>query len=195
VNPPLSARLRLLLAQPDSQPSLAGDQPGAPQDGIAAAVLIGITDRTSPGILLTVRREHLRAHAGQIAFPGGRVDQGESAEDASIREAGEELGIPGRLVEVVGWLSEYRTITGYRVTPVVGIIPPDLPLRPHDAEVADWFEAPLDFLLDRSNQHQKSAVFAGHERHYWEIMWNGRRIWGATAAILVNLSRRLQWNG
>jgi hypothetical protein len=78
---------------------------------------------------------------------------------------------------------------------VLGVLPPDLPVSPHDAEVAEWFEAPLDFLLDCSNQHRKSAVFEGRERHYWEIVWNGRRIWGATAAMLVNLSRRLQWIG
>jgi len=96
-------------------------------------------------------------------------------------------------VEVVGAIESYRTVTGYAVTPVVGVIAPDLPLTPHEHEVADWFEAPLEFLLDPQNQQRRTALFQGVERHYYEIMWNDRRIWGATAAIIVNLSRRLQW--
>jgi 8-oxo-dGTP pyrophosphatase MutT (NUDIX family) len=112
---------------------------------------------------------------------------------AALREAEEELGLPPAAVEVVESIDEYRTVTGYVVTPVIGVIPPDLPLQPHEHEVADWFEAPLAHVLDPSNQQRQSAVFAGHERRYWQIEWNGRRIWGATAAMLVNLSRRLQW--
>ena len=96
-------------------------------------------------------------------------------------------------VEVVGAIEPYRTVTGYVVTPVIGVIAPDLALEPHEHEVADWFEAPLDFLLDPANQRRASALFAGQTRHYYEIVWNDRRIWGATAAMLVNLSRRLQW--
>lgn len=156
---------------------------------------MAITERPEPGLLLTVRREHLRTHAGQIALPGGRVDPGESSADAAVREAWEELGVPPSAVELVGSIESYRTVTGYLVTPVIAVVPPDLPLSPHDAEVADWFEAPLAFILDKANQRRQSAVFAGRERHYWEIMWQGRRIWGATAAILVNLSRRLRWQG
>ncbi len=94
----------------------------------------------------------------------------------------------------MGTLDPYRTVTGYVVTPVVGVIPPDLPLYPHEHEVADWFEAPLAHLLDPANQKRQGALFQGIERHYYEIMWNGRRIWGATAAIIVNLSRRLRWS-
>ena len=86
-----------------------------------------------------------------------------------------------------------RTVTGYVVTPVIAVIPPDLPLAPHEQEVADWFEAPLAFLLEGRNQRRESALFQGRERHYYEIVWNGRRIWGATAAMIVTLSRRLQW--
>jgi 8-oxo-dGTP pyrophosphatase MutT (NUDIX family) len=156
-------------------------------------VLVAITERPNPGILLTVRREHLRTHAGQIAFPGGRLDSGESAEAAAVREAQEELGLDPALVELAGRLDDYRTVTGYVVAPVIGAIPPDVPLHPHDNEVADWFEAPLSFLLDRRHQKVETAVFGGRERRYWQIEWNGRRIWGATAAMLVNLSRRLQW--
>lgn len=190
----LSERLSTALFAPAAQPSLAGDFPELrARASIPAAVLITITDRARPGVLLTVRREHLRTHAGQIAFPGGRIDPGERAEAAALREAWEEIGLPPDKAEIVGVLDEYRTVSDFVITPVVAVIPPDLALEPHDAEVADWFEAPLSHLLDAAEQHLRSAVFAGRERHYYEIDWNGRRIWGATAAMLVNLSRRLQW--
>jgi 8-oxo-dGTP pyrophosphatase MutT (NUDIX family) len=110
-----------------------------------------------------------------------------------LREAHEEILLDPSLVEVVGAIDPYRTVTGYVVTPVLGVIPADLPLEPHEHEVADWFESPLAFLLDPANQQRRSALFQGRNRHYYEIDWNGRRIWGATAAMIVNLSRRLQW--
>lgn len=185
-------RLRAGLSQPAAEPPLPGDLAG--QDAsVPAAVLIAITDRPEPGAILTVRRENMRTHAGQVAFPGGRVDAGEDALSAALREAHEELGIAPAQVAVAGALEPYATITGYQVTPVVGVIPPDLALEPHEDEVAGWFEAPLAFLLDPSNQHRRSALFEGEQRHYYEIDWEGRRIWGATAAIIVNLARRLQW--
>jgi 8-oxo-dGTP pyrophosphatase MutT (NUDIX family) len=190
----LAERIRDALAEPAKLPPLPGDLPE--QRALAslpAAVLIAITDRADPGVILTVRREHLRTHAGQIAFPGGRLDEGEEPAAAALREANEELGLDPALVELAGRLDEYRTVTGYVVTPVIGVVPPELPLRPHEHEVADWFEAPLAYLLDATNQQVETAVFAGLERRYWQIGWNGRRIWGATAAMLVNLSRRLQW--
>lgn len=191
----LATRLRTSLALSAPEPPLAGDLPelraGA---STAAAVLIAITDRSDPGIILTVRREHLRTHAGQIAFPGGRVDPGEEAVAAALREAQEELGLDAALVEIVGCLDDYRTVTGYVVTPAVAVIPPDLSIAPHDHEVSDWFEAPLDHLLEPGNHQMKTAVFAGRERRYWQIEWEGRQIWGATAAMLINLSRRLQWS-
>ncbi|MCL6677782.1 CoA pyrophosphatase [Sphingomonas sp. RG327] len=190
----LAERIRDALAEPAKLPPLPGDLPE--QRALAslpAAVLIAITDRADPGVILTVRREHLRTHAGQIAFPGGRLDEGEEPVAAALREAHEELGLDPALVELAGRLDEYRTVTGYVVTPVIGVVPPELPLRPHEHEVADWFEAPLAYLLDATNQQVETAVFAGLERRYWQIGWNGRRIWGATAAMLVNLSRRLQW--
>ena len=190
----LAERIQVALASPAAEAPLTGDLPEERALAtISAAVLIAITERAEPGVILTVRREHLRTHAGQIAFPGGRLDEGEHPVDAALREAEEELGLLPSAVEVAGALDEYRTVTGYVVTPVIGAIPPDLPLRPHEHEVADWFEAPLAYLLDPSNQQLQSAVFAGLERRYWQIEWNGRRIWGATAAMLVNLSRRLQW--
>jgi len=191
----LADRLRVALSQAAALPPLEGDLAEIRQAAnVPAAVLIAITDRDSPGIILTVRREHMRTHAGQIAFPGGRIDPGEEPTAAALREAQEELGLDPEAVELVGRLEPYLTVTGYTIDPVIGVIPPDLPLEPHELEVADWFEAPLDHLLDPANQHRRSALFQGQERHYYEIIWNERRIWGATAAMIVNLSRRLQWS-
>jgi len=190
----LAERLRASLEVAPKQPPLEGDYPELREQAtVAAAVLVAITSRPSPGVILTVRREHLRTHAGQIAFPGGRVDPGEDAIAAALREAEEELLLQRGDVEVVGTIEPYRTVTGYVVTPVVAVVPPDLALEPHEHEVAEWFEAPLDTLIDPAQQQLRSALFAGQERHYYEIVWNGRRIWGATAAMIVNLSRRLQW--
>lgn len=152
-----------------------------------------MTDRADQGVILTVRREHLRTHAGQIAFPGGGIDAGENAVVAAVREAHEEIGLEPCAVEVVGALEPYRTLTGYLVTPVVGVIAPGLPFELHEHEVAEWFEVPLAFLIDPANHHPRSTLFQGRKRAYYEIHWNGRRIWGATAAIIVNLSRRLSW--
>lgn len=190
----LSARLRQALSRSPAEPPIEGDLPELrAQASLQAAVLIAITDRSDPGMLLTVRREHLRTHAGQIAFPGGRLDEGEDAVSAALREAREEVMLDPAAVEAIGAIEPYRTVTGYVVTPVVGVIPAGLPLAPHEHEVAELFEAPLDFLLDPVNQQRRSALFQGVERHYYEIVWNDRRIWGATAAMIVNLARRLQW--
>jgi 8-oxo-dGTP pyrophosphatase MutT (NUDIX family) len=191
----LADRLRAALSSPASEPPLEGDLPELrARADVPAAVLVAITDRPDPGVILTVRREHMRTHAGQIAFPGGRVDPDEEAVAAALREAHEEILLDPAAVEIVGSIEPYRTVTSYVVTPVIGVIPPDLPLEPHEYEVADWFETPLAFVLDPANQQRQSALFQGIERHYYEIMWNGRRIWGATAAMLVNLARRLQWS-
>jgi 8-oxo-dGTP pyrophosphatase MutT (NUDIX family) len=191
----LADRLREALAAPAAEPPLQGDFPELRAKAeVPAAVLVATTDRHEPGVILTVRREHLRTHAGQVAFPGGRLDPGEDAAQAALREAHEELLLDPAAAELVGAIEAYRTVTGFVVTPVIGVVPPDLPLTPHEQEVADWFEAPLAFLLDAANQQYRSALFQGQTRHYYEIVWNGRRIWGATAAMIVNLSRRLQWS-
>lgn len=190
----LADRLRAALAEPATVPPLEGDLAELrAKASVEAAVLVAITDRPEPGLILTVRREHMRTHAGQIAFPGGRIDPGEDAIAAALREAHEEILLPPGAADVIGAIEPYRTVTGYVVTPVVAAVPPDLPLSPHEHEVADWFEAPLVFLLDPANQHRRSALFQGTTRHYYEIEWEDRRIWGATAAMIVNLSRRLQW--
>ena len=112
----------------------------------------------------------------------------------ALREAYEEIGLDPGAVDIVDELEPYRTVTHYIVSPVIGVVPPDLPLEPHEHEVADWFEAPLAHLLDPANQQRRSALFKGRERHYYEIMWHEQRIWGATAAMIVNLARRLQWS-
>jgi 8-oxo-dGTP pyrophosphatase MutT (NUDIX family) len=191
----LAERLRAALGAKPAEPPLQGDLPELrAQAAVPAAVLIAITDRRDPGVIFTVRREHMRTHAGQVAFPGGRIDAGEEAVRAAVREAQEELVLDPESVDLVGAIEPYRTVTGYMVTPIIGVIPPDLPLTPHEHEVADWFEAPLDYLLDPANQQLRSALFQGLERHYYEIVWNERRIWGATAAMIINLSRRLQWS-
>jgi 8-oxo-dGTP pyrophosphatase MutT (NUDIX family) len=148
-----------------------------------------------PGVILTVRRADLRTHAGQVAFPGGRVDPGDAhIAAAALREAQEEVGLDPAAVDLWGSADSYRTVTNFSVVPVLGTVPPDLPLVPHEREVADLFEAPLAFLLDPANQRAITAEFQGRMRTYYQIDWNGRRIWGATAAMLVNLSRRLQWS-
>jgi 8-oxo-dGTP pyrophosphatase MutT (NUDIX family) len=190
----LAERLRNGFAGAPAEQPLVGDLPELrSKAGTSAAVLVAITDRIEPGVILTVRREHLRTHAGQIAFPGGRLDPGEEPVAGALREAHEEILLDPALAQIVGTIEPYRTVTGYVVTPIVAVIPPDLPLHPHEHEVADCFEVPLQFLLDPANQHQRSALFQGQTRHYYEIIWSDRRIWGATAAMIVNLSRRLQW--
>jgi 8-oxo-dGTP pyrophosphatase MutT (NUDIX family) len=157
-----------------------------------AAVLVAVVERPDPTVILTLRPETMRRHAGQISFPGGRIDPGDAGPiEAALREAEEEIGLPPSCVEVIGTADRYRTITGFEVTPVIGIVPPDVALSPHPGEVAAVFEAPLRFLLDPAHQIVRTAQWRGRERCYFEIDYEGRRIWGATAAMIVNLSRRL----
>jgi len=190
-----SLRQALALGHSRSPVLIAGDvlDEEAREQGITpAAVLVAVVDRPEPTVLLTLRPETMRKHPGQISFPGGRIDPGDDGPiAAALREAQEEIGLPLSAVEVIGLGDVYRTVTGFEVTPVVGIVPPDLPLAPHPGEVADVFEAPLHYLLDPAHQHERSTVWRGRERHYYEIDYEGRRIWGATAAMIVNLSRRL----
>ena len=195
----LADRLRHALHAPAPEiVLLAGDEHDAAfadtRPAIDAAVLVPVTDRADPGVILTRRTETLKRHAGQVAFPGGRVDPGDAdLVAAALREAEEEIGLPRACVTVIGPADCYRTVTGFQVTPIVGVIPPDLPLEKQSAEVADVFEVPLAFLLDTANHVEASVEWQGRERHYYEIVWNGYRIWGATAAMIVNLSRRLRW--
>ena len=193
----LASRLReaLELGHARSPILIAGDVLDEEQAGAGitpAAVLVPVVDRAEPTLILTLRPETMRKHPGQISFPGGRIDPGDDGPvAAALREAEEEIGLPPGEVEIIGLADVYRTITGFEVTPVVGIVPPDLPLSPHPGEVAAMFEAPLHYLLDPAHQQARSAIWRGQERHYYEIDYEGRRIWGATAAMIVNLSRRL----
>ena len=177
---------------------LTGDQHDGDLTGadtlLPAAVLIAVTDRADPGVILTQRTDTMSRHPGQIAFPGGRIDPGEDVVTAALREAEEEIALPRGRVWVIGEADSYRTVTGFQVTPVIGVIPPDLVFTPSEAEVASVFEVPLSFLLDTANHVEATLEWQGHDRHYYEIMWNERRIWGATAAMIVNLARRLRWS-
>jgi 8-oxo-dGTP pyrophosphatase MutT (NUDIX family) len=158
-----------------------------------AAVLVAVVDRPSPTVVLTERPATMRRHPGQISFPGGRIDPGDDGPiAAALREAEEEIALPRDAVEVIGTADLYRTVTGFEVTPVVGVIPPGLALRPCPGEVAGLFEAPLHFLLEPRHQIVRTVEWRGRERSYYEIEWEGRRIWGATAAMIVNLARRLE---
>lgn len=194
----LADRLRSALEAAHAQGPvlLTGDHHDFEPDAVAhpAAVLVAVTDRAEPGVILTQRTETMRRHPGQIAFPGGRIDPGDDGPvGAALREAEEEIALPRGQVVVIGTADRYRTVTGYEVTPVLGVVRPDLPLVPAESEVADVFEVPLAFLLDGANHVEGSLEWQGRERRFYEIWWQDRRIWGATAAMIVNLSRRLQW--
>ena len=164
-----------------------------------AAVLIAVTDRPAsaggPGVILTQRPRTMRDHPGQVAFPGGKREPGEDAIAAALREAHEELAMPPDHVAVIGATDRYQTGTGFDITPVLGVIPPDLPLEPEQREVESWFEAPLDLLMDPASWSENTVRWKGAERRYYELHYQGYRVWGVTAAICANLSRRLAWTG
>jgi 8-oxo-dGTP pyrophosphatase MutT (NUDIX family) len=161
---------------------------------VDAAVLVAITDRPMPGVILTQRPMTMRTHPGQVAFPGGRVDKGDTdVVAAALREAQEEVGLRPSVATIVGLADPYRTVTGFVVTPVIAVIPADEPLQANAEEVDAIFEPPLAFLLDSANHKTNVLDWGGEQRAYNEIHWADRRIWGATAAMIVNLSRRLQW--
>lgn len=157
-----------------------------------AAVLIAVTDERHPRVLLTRRTTTLRRHAGQVAFPGGRIDpEDASPVAAALREAQEEVALPIDRVEVLGTTDPYETGTGYHITPVLAVIPPGLTLVAAADEVAALFEVPLDFLLDPANHQLRQSEWQGKLRSYYVIATEEHEIWGATAAIIVNLAQRL----
>lgn len=159
-----------------------------------AAVLVGLVPReTGMQVLLTRRTDVLRHHAGQVSFPGGRIEPDDrSAVDAALRETHEELGIARGLVTPLGYLDPLVTITGFRVLPVVALIEPAYVAQPDPNEVAEVFEVPLAFLLDRSNLVSLPIELQGRTRHVWEYRYPAQRIWGATASMLLNLRDRLE---
>jgi 8-oxo-dGTP pyrophosphatase MutT (NUDIX family) len=158
----------------------------------AAVLLLIVNHPGAPAVVFTQRTAHLSDHAGQISFPGGRCDEEDcTPERTALREAEEEIGVPPGRVEILGRMPEYRTVTGYSVTPVVGWIEPPLEYRPDPNEVESVFEVPLAFLLDAANHRHESAFFKGRMRKYWAMPYGERFIWGATAGMLVTFHRIL----
>ena len=185
-------RLRAaLLPEPLATSFVADD--GAVDEGLTpAAVLFPIVRHAVPTVLLTQRTSHLRDHAGQISFPGGRVEaEDESPVATALRETEEEIGLARQHVDILGFLPEYRTGTGFRVTPVVGLVAPPFALQLDSFEVAEAFEVPLAFLLDPANHERHSLFYRGAQRQYFAMPWQGRFIWGATAGMIRSLSQRM----
>ncbi len=187
------------LAQPREALSLRGDHSldklAPPEPPFkAAAVLVPIVEHEGGlTVLLTKRTDHLKDHAGQVSFPGGRIEpEDPDPEYAALREAREEVGLPAEQVELVGRLDIYRTRTGYEVVPVVGLVRPPLALAPDPYEVAEIFEVPLSFVLDPANHELHQRELRGMMRTYYVLPYEGRYIWGATAGMLVNLAQVLR---
>jgi 8-oxo-dGTP pyrophosphatase MutT (NUDIX family) len=183
-----SSLLREPLSSDFVQEDGANDQVLTP-----AAVLVPIVLRDEgQTVLLTQRTAHLRDHGGQISFPGGRVEADDlSPTHTALRETEEEIGLLGERIEIVGFLPEYRTGTGFRVTPVVALVHPPFELQPDPFEVAEIFEVPLDFLLDPANHQRHSLHYRGALRNYFAMPYGDYFIWGATAGMIRSLSERL----
>lgn len=158
-----------------------------------AAVLVPLIDHPQGmAVLLTQRTAHLTAHAGQISFPGGRIEDDDAdAVAAALRESEEEVGLPPDRVAVIGRLDTYITGTGFEITPIVGIVEPPYPMAIDPFEVEEAFEVPLSFILDRRNHQRVERQSAGRTRSFFILPYEGRNIWGATAGILVNLAEVL----
>ncbi len=162
-----------------------------------AAVLIAMVMRPEPTILLTQRAAHMSTHSGQIAFPGGKLDAGETIEQAALREAHEEVGLGAEFVQIIGTLPRYVTGTAFHITPVVAAVQPGFSLKANPAEVADVFEVPLAFLMNPAHHARHEFEFQGFQRQWFSMPWQDaqagqeRFIWGATAGMLRNLYRFL----
>lgn len=182
-------------APPDARGMSDGFRlPGREGRSTPAAVLVPVVNRPAGlTMLLTQRSADLPDHPGQISFPGGRVEpEDASTAHAALREAAEEVGLPAERVVVLGELAPYETVTGYRVSPIVGWVEPPFSLTPDPVEVADVFEVPLAFLLDPQNQKRHFRMLGELRRDFWAISYGERYIWGATAAMLMMLDRTLR---
>ena len=163
-----------------------------PANPVPAAVLVPLVERAELTVLLTQRATRLRSHAGQVSFPGGRIEAGDgSPRAAALREAREEIGLEERFVSVVGYLPDHIVMTGFRVTPVVAFVQPGFSLAPDTREVADTFEVPVSHVFDFSNYRvrRRRSGFTGEEVEFYDIPYGGRDIWGATAGMLMTLYR------
>jgi 8-oxo-dGTP pyrophosphatase MutT (NUDIX family) len=189
--------LRRRFAGPPAPATLYGDEGVRPEAQTLrpASVLVPIVDRSredpaGPTVLFTRRAAHLKDHSGQVSFPGGRVaPQDPSPEATALREAREEIGLDPDRVELLGRMPEYLTRTGFRITPVVGVLTPPFELQPDANEVDAIFEVPLAFLLDPANHQRQSREWQGELRWFYAMPYGEHYIWGATAGMLVNLSR------
>ncbi|MGD9805133.1 MAG: CoA pyrophosphatase [Hyphomicrobiaceae bacterium] len=175
----------------DLNPELLADFAAMPP-ARPAAVLFGIVAREELTVLLTQRTHTLRTHAGQIAFPGGKVEPEDGGPvDAALRESVEEIGLDPKFVEPLGFLDGYRTGTGFTIAPVVAIIRPGFELKPDPSEVDAVFEVPLAFLMNEENHRKHSRDWKGRQRYYYAMPYGERYIWGATAGMIKNMQQRL----
>ena len=176
--------------------TLFGDDGTEGRDAASTAAAVLIPVIAHPGeltLLFTQRTTHLKSHAGQVSFPGGRAEPGDaSAEFTALREAGEEIGLAAERIEILARLPDYRTRTGFKVTPIIGLVTPPLELSPDPREVAEVFEVPLAFLLDPRNRQRRTREFQGQQVGYYVFEYQDRVIWGATAGMLVNLHKMLE---
>lgn len=191
------ARIRAVVAPTPGKPAPVSEDGSESCPMTPAAVLFPIVlHENAPTVLLTQRTAHLRDHPGQISFPGGRVEAGDSdAIATALRETEEEIGLPRARVEVVGFLPEYRTSTGFSVTPVVGFVMPPFSVSPDAFEVESVFEVPLAFLLDAANHRRHSMEYLGRLRSFYAMPYGDRFIWGATAGMIRSLYDRIAHAG
>jgi len=182
--------LAALRSDDDLNPHLP---PTADVEGLkAAAVLVPIIARKPElTVLLTKRTEHLPSHAGQVAFPGGKIEEGETPVAAAIREAREETGLEEAFIDPQGFLDVYQTRTGFRIVPVVALVAPGFTLAPAPSEVDDVFEVPLSFLMNAANHQRHRRIWQGVERQFYAMPYGERYIWGATAGMLRNFHDRM----